>query len=124
MIANVKARFSNGVLTPLEALDLEEGEEVVVSIEDASRVTPGDSVRNGDSLEARGQAIYEQKIRDRVERTAQGNVVVIDVESGDYEMDSDDASATARLAARRPGALTYAVRVGHPAAYRMGASRP
>ena len=35
MIANVKARFSNGVLTPLEPLDLEEGKEEVVSIEDA-----------------------------------------------------------------------------------------
>ena len=28
MIASVKARFSNGVLTPLELLDLEEGKEV------------------------------------------------------------------------------------------------
>jgi len=36
MIANVKARYSNGVLTPLEPLDLEEGKEVVVSIEDAT----------------------------------------------------------------------------------------
>ena len=35
MIANVKARFSNGVFTPLEPLDLEEGKEEVVSIEDA-----------------------------------------------------------------------------------------
>ena len=34
MIANVKARFSKGVLTPLEPLDLEEGRVVVVSIED------------------------------------------------------------------------------------------
>ncbi len=34
MIANVKARFSNGALMPLEPLDLEEGEEVMVSIED------------------------------------------------------------------------------------------
>ena len=33
MIANVKARYSKGVLTPLEPLDLEEGKEVVVSIE-------------------------------------------------------------------------------------------
>ena len=33
MIANVKARFSNGVLTPLEPLDLEEGDEVMVSID-------------------------------------------------------------------------------------------
>ena len=35
MIANVKARYVNGVLTPLEPLDLEEGKEVVVSIEDS-----------------------------------------------------------------------------------------
>ena len=36
MIANVKARFTNGVLTPLEPLDLEEGQEVVVSVEAVS----------------------------------------------------------------------------------------
>ena len=35
MIAKIKARFSNGVLTPLEPLDLEEGKEVMVSIADA-----------------------------------------------------------------------------------------
>ncbi len=51
---------------------------------------------------------------------AQGKVVVFDVESGDYEIDPDDASATARLTVRRPGALTYAVRVGYPAMYHMG----
>lgn len=41
MIANVKARYSNGVLTPLEPLDLEDGKEVVVSIEDAPQVLGG-----------------------------------------------------------------------------------
>ena len=35
MTASVKARCANGVLTPLELLHLEEGKEVVVSIEDA-----------------------------------------------------------------------------------------
>ena len=35
MIANFKARYENGVLAPLEPLDLEEGKEVVVSIRDA-----------------------------------------------------------------------------------------
>ena len=33
MIANARARFSGGVLHPLEPLDLEEGEEVLVSIQ-------------------------------------------------------------------------------------------
>lgn len=34
-IANVKARYQDGVLTPLEPLDLEDGKEVMVSIVDA-----------------------------------------------------------------------------------------
>lgn len=34
MITNVKARFTNGALVPLEPLDLEEGREVTVSVED------------------------------------------------------------------------------------------
>lgn len=33
MVASVKARYTGGVLTPLEPLDLEEGEEVRLSIE-------------------------------------------------------------------------------------------
>ena len=35
MTPSVKARYANGVLTPLEPLDLEEGDEVTVSIEGA-----------------------------------------------------------------------------------------
>ena len=31
---NVKARYANGVLTPLEPLNLDEGKEVMLSIED------------------------------------------------------------------------------------------
>ena len=38
-MTSVKARFANGVLTPLEPLDLEEGKEVVVSIEEAPQET-------------------------------------------------------------------------------------
>ena len=41
MIAHVKAKYENGVLTPLEPLALEEGEEVVVSIEEASPPAKG-----------------------------------------------------------------------------------
>ena len=41
MIANVKAKYENGVLTPLEPLDLAEGAEVTVSIEDSSLALAG-----------------------------------------------------------------------------------
>ena len=33
MITNVKARYANGTLVPLEPLDLEEGAEVTVTVE-------------------------------------------------------------------------------------------
>ncbi len=35
MTTSVRARYSNGVLTPLDPLDLEEGKEVIVSVEEA-----------------------------------------------------------------------------------------
>ena len=111
-MANVRARYEKGVLTPLEPLEIRDGAEVVVSV-------VGGAV-DGRSVEVRGEAIYEQSIRGRVEGTAQGKIVVIDVESGDFEIDSDDASATARLLERCPDAVTFAVRVGQPAAYRVG----
>ena len=34
-MATIRARYEKGVLTPLEPLDLEEGKEVVVSVQDA-----------------------------------------------------------------------------------------
>ena len=36
-MATIRARYEKGVLTPLEPLDLEEGKEVVVSVQDAPK---------------------------------------------------------------------------------------
>ena len=44
MIVNVKARYADGVLTPLEPLDLDEGKEVILSIEDAEAAGNGRAV--------------------------------------------------------------------------------
>ncbi|MCY4530405.1 MAG: hypothetical protein OXD46_15420 [Chloroflexi bacterium] len=68
-------------------------------------------------IAARGEAIYRERIRPLVKSVAKGSFVVIDIESGDYEVGAGDASATRRLLDRRPGAVTYGVRVGHRAAY-------
>ena len=66
---------------------------------------------------ARGEAIYRERIQPQLGPVAKGQFVVIDVETGDYEIDEGDATATRRLLDRRPTAVTYAVRVGHRAAY-------
>ena len=66
---------------------------------------------------ARGEAIYRERIQSQLESVKKGNFVVIDIETGDYEIDAGDAAATRRLLNRRPAAVTYGVRVGHRAAY-------
>lgn len=71
----------------------------------------------------RGQEIYDQAIRPHVEPGNEGKFVAIDLETGAYELDPDDYTATERLLARTPNAQIWLLRVGHRAAYRMG-SRP
>lgn len=68
-------------------------------------------------ITALGESIYKEQIQDRIGSVEKGTFVVIDVETGDYEIDARDASATRRLLKRRPNAVTYGVRVGHRAAY-------
>ena len=68
----------------------------------------------------RGEAMYEREIRARVEPEHMGQFVVIDIETGDYELDADDLAATKRALAKRPGAVLYGLRVGFPTAYRLG----
>lgn len=67
-----------------------------------------------------GEKIYSQRIRDKVAEKHRGKFVVIDVETGDYEIDADDLTATKRLLAKRPDAVTYGIRIGFPTAYRIG----
>jgi hypothetical protein len=68
---------------------------------------------------SRGKELYVTKIRDLTRGTAKGDFVVIDIHSGDFEVDSDDMAATMRLMERRPEAITWAERVGFPAAYNL-----
>jgi hypothetical protein len=73
-----------------------------------------------EEVATRGETIYEQQIRAKVEATHKGQFVVIDIETGDYEIDADDLAATKRALAKRPAAVLYGLRIGYPAAYRLG----
>lgn len=74
------------------------------------------------SVAARGEAIYRKKIKPLVYPEMKGQIVVIDVDSGDYEIDDDDASAFETLMTRRPGARIWAERVDYRALYSTGGS--
>ena len=68
----------------------------------------------------RGQQIYEEQIKRLVEPQENGKFIIIDIESGDYEIDEDELEACDRLEVRRPEAETYMTRIGCCAAYHMG----
>jgi len=68
----------------------------------------------------RGQEIYERDLRSKVETGNEGKFLVVDIETGDYEIDAQDIAATRRVLARNPSAVLHGIRIGHPTAYRIG----
>jgi hypothetical protein len=76
----------------------------------------------GKEVVSRGEAIYAQSIRQQVEPTLRGKFLVMDIESGDYEVDEEDLQASKRLLARRPQAVVYGLRIGYPVSFRIGGS--
>ena len=67
-----------------------------------------------------GEAIYEEKIRHLVEPSEKGKLILIDVESGDYEIDENHFDAFDRLKERQPNAVAYMGRIGYRAAFSLG----
>jgi translation initiation factor RLI1 len=78
---------------------------------------------NHREIAARGEEIYEREIRAQLGPESRGKFVVLEIESGEFEIDDDDLTATERLLARKPGAISYGIRVGQRAAYRLGLGR-
>ena len=68
----------------------------------------------------RGQETFEQKVQNSLRPDDEGKFVAIDIESGSYELDRDDYTATERLLSRCPNAQIWLTQVGQEAAYRLG----
>jgi hypothetical protein len=67
-----------------------------------------------------GEEIYRRDIRPKVMPQHKGKFLVVDIESGDYEMDEDDLRAEEKLRARRPEGVFFLLRVGYATAYTLG----
>ena len=61
-----------------------------------------------------GQAMYRDDILPRMTDEDKGKMVVLDIASGDYEIDRRSADADFRLSRRRPNAVLHIERVGFP----------
>ena len=68
----------------------------------------------------RGDAIYERDLRAGLEPEQNGKFVVIDIETGAYEVDADELAASDRLLGRVPNAQAWVRRVGSRYARRFG----
>ena len=73
----------------------------------------------GQQIGQRGQALYDQTLKAQVEEGNLGKFLILDVSTGDYEIDPEDLNASKQLLKRRPDAVLFGVRIGHRAAYRM-----
>ena len=74
-----------------------------------------------EEIARRGEELYEEQIRPDVETEANmGKVIVIDVKSGDYEIDDVGLRASRRLRERHPDAVLLGLRIGYDAVEGFG----
>jgi hypothetical protein len=78
----------------------------------AEKITMGHPRYTREQIAAHAKAIYEQQIRPRVEPEHTGKYLVINIETGDYELGEDKLSVSERAYARFPGAPLYGMRIG------------
>lgn len=79
-------------------------------------------VISSEEISERGQALFEQKIRPTLPPSTRGKFLVLDIETGEYEIDRNDLAALKRLRSKHPGAPLFVLRIGYPSAYRLGLS--
>lgn len=70
-----------------------------------------------------GEEIFEREVRSKLEGQNPDDYLLIDVDSGDFEVDADELAASERLRARRPQAVIYFRRVGSRVSRRFGYRR-
>jgi hypothetical protein len=73
-----------------------------------------------EEIAQRGKEWYERGIRAKVEEGNTGKILLIDIETGDYEIDDDQVAAAHRLLAKHPDAALYGMRVGYPSLGKIG----
>jgi hypothetical protein len=75
-------------------------------------------------LARQGQEYYDRALRAKLEPKHKGEYLVLDVETGEYEIDEDERAALQRARSRKPHTVFYILGVGHPTADRIGAQPP
>ena len=72
-----------------------------------------------EEIAERGDKLYKESIEQQV-ASAKGQVVAIDVLSGDFSVAANAILAVRDLRTRQPNAVAFGVRIGSPAYHRIG----
>ena len=80
--------------------------------------------QNANEIANRGREIYEQHLRGLLEPENNGKFIVIDIETGEYEIDADDLAASMRAFNKRPEGVRYGMRIGYTSSGVLGSSQP
>jgi hypothetical protein len=76
---------------------------------------------SGEEVAKRASQLYESKIRQEVETDENvGKMVIIDIETGDYEVDEAGLQAAHNLYDKHPYARLFGIRIGYNVAASLG----
>lgn len=75
-----------------------------------------------EEVAARGREIYEIRLKSQMEPEHLGKFLVIDIETGEYEMDEDDLTASMRAYRKKPSGSRYGMRIGYATVGSIGNS--
>ncbi len=80
---------------------------------------------SSEEIARRGEQMYAESLRDVVETEENiGKVVVIDIETGNFETDESALAASHRALAKHPGAALFGIRVGYDVVEGFGGVAP
>ena len=71
-------------------------------------------------LARRSKAVYDARLRQRLEAEARGKFVAIEPDSGDYYLGNTLSEAIGASRKSHPDKLAYAMRIGESAAVKIG----
>jgi hypothetical protein len=74
---------------------------------------------SADEIADSGERLYQRRILPNLKPEHQGQFLVLDLASEDYEIDPKHVEATKRMLARHPDGVLYSLRIGHPTLYHL-----
>jgi len=69
---------------------------------------------SADEIIRRGEELYGERFRPLLEPKDVGKYLILDIETGDYEIDADQVAALNRAMARHPEGVRSIKRIGFP----------